>query len=105
MFVLERSAALERLKILGREPADTGKLYTAEVNLSTNLSEGATDKIQGLNILCQHGFDSTSLINSRDALRCLANALFLVDNMRQIFVDSGYTIKAVNRLKVSNCVR
>jgi hypothetical protein len=39
---------------------------------------------------------------SQSALRCLANALLLRANTRQIFVDLGYEQKACNKLKNDN---
>ncbi len=39
------------------------------------------------------------MITSRNALRCLANALLLRAETRQIFVDLGYEQKACNKLK------
>lgn len=39
------------------------------------------------------------MTTSRNALRCLANALLLRENTRQIFVDLGYEQKACNKLK------
>ncbi|KAE8445986.1 hypothetical protein EG329_012625 [Mollisiaceae sp. DMI_Dod_QoI] len=54
---------------------------------------------QGIETLTRHAFNSPSLTTSRNALRCLANALLLRENTRQIFVDLGYEQKACNKLK------
>jgi hypothetical protein len=41
-------------------------------------------------------------MTSRNALRCIANALLLKENTRQIFLDLGYEAKACNKLKNDN---
>jgi hypothetical protein len=38
----------------------------------------------------------------RAALRCIANALLLDSNMRQVFVDTGHGAKLAERLKVGS---
>lgn len=55
--------------------------------------------LQGIETLTRHAFNSPSLSTSRNALRCLANALLLRAETRQIFVDLGYELKACNKLK------
>lgn len=54
---------------------------------------------QGIETLTKHAFNSPSLNTSRNALRCLANALLLRPDTRQMFVDLGYEQKACNKLK------
>jgi hypothetical protein len=54
---------------------------------------------KGIETLTRHAFNSPSLTTSRNALRCLANALLLRADTRQIFVDLGYEMKACNKLK------
>ena len=49
--------------------------------------------------MTRHAFDSISVTTSRNALRCLANAMLLKPDTRQIFIDLGYEEKACNRLK------
>jgi hypothetical protein len=49
--------------------------------------------------LTRYAFDSSSPATSRNALRCLANALLLKENTRQIFVDLGCGEKASDKLK------
>lgn len=53
-------------------------------------------------MLCKHAFNSPSSATSRNALRCLANALLLKPYTRQIFVDKGYDVKACDKLKSDN---
>lgn len=55
---------------------------------------------QGIEILAQHGFKNSNLDVSREALRCLANALLLCPAARQVFVNLGYAVHAAERLKV-----
>ena len=55
---------------------------------------------QGIETLTRHGFESNSPTTSREALRCLANALVLEPSTRQVFVDLDYAPKAAERLKV-----
>jgi hypothetical protein len=55
---------------------------------------------QGIETLAQYAFESTSISTSREALRCLANALLLKEETRQILVDCGAAPKAAEKLKV-----
>jgi hypothetical protein len=82
----QRDALLEQLKVYGRDPANSDPIFTKE----------------GIEVLTRHAFNSPSLATSRNALRCLANALLLRANTRQIFVDLGYEQKACNKLKNDN---
>jgi len=58
--------------------------------------------LKGIETLARHAFDSTSLTTSQNALRCLANAMFLKPDTRQIFIDLGYEAKACDKLKNDN---
>nr|POE49166.1 synembryn-like protein c3e7.04c [Quercus suber] len=49
-----------------------------------------------------YGFDRGATYISREALRCLANALLLNEPSRQMFVDLGYALKAAERLQVDD---
>ncbi|KAF1984968.1 hypothetical protein K402DRAFT_413641 [Aulographum hederae CBS 113979] len=82
----ERNQALEELKIHGRAVENAEPIFTKD----------------GITILARHGFESTSQATSQQALRCLANALLLRPETRQIFVDLGYADKAADRLKTDN---
>lgn len=52
--------------------------------------------------MSRYGLDKASDATSREALRCLANALLLNVPARQIFVDLGYAPRAAERLKVDS---
>ncbi|KAI1326978.1 guanine nucleotide exchange factor [Xylariaceae sp. FL0255] len=79
----QRDAALEELKIYGRDPRDAGPIFAKE----------------GIEMLTRHAFNSSSSTTSRNALRVLCNALFLDSKCRQMFVDLGYEPKACDKLK------
>ncbi|KAI3324728.1 guanine nucleotide exchange factor [Xylariaceae sp. AK1471] len=79
----QRDAALEELKIYGRDPRNADPVFTKE----------------GIEMLTRHAFNSPSSTTSRNALRCLCNALLLKKECRQMFVDLGYEAKACNKLK------
>jgi hypothetical protein len=57
---------------------------------------------QGIDTLGKYAFDqpNSDISTSREALRCLANALLLNPDCRQIFVDLGYALKAAERFEV-----
>ncbi|KAJ5659414.1 hypothetical protein N7507_005865 [Penicillium longicatenatum] len=57
---------------------------------------------KGIGILLQYGVQEETADVCRAALRCVANALLLDANMRQVFVDTGYGGKLAERLKVDN---
>ncbi|GAW11715.1 hypothetical protein ANO14919_010650 [Xylariales sp. No.14919] len=82
----QRDAALEELKIYGRDPRNADPIFTRE----------------GIEMLTRHAFDSPSSTTSRNALRCLCNALLLKAECRQFFVDLGYEAKVCNKLKNDN---
>ncbi|TVY47488.1 Synembryn-like protein [Lachnellula occidentalis] len=78
----QRDADLEQLKVYGRDPTNADPIFTKEAETLT-----------------RHAFDSPSQTTSRNALRCLANALLLRADTRQMFLDLGYEAKACNKLK------
>lgn len=53
-----------------------------------------------MNILTKYGVDGETAEVRRTALRCVANALLLEPKMRQTFVDTGYSGKLAENLKV-----
>lgn len=55
-----------------------------------------------IEVLTRHALNSPSKTTSHKALRCLANAIFLKVNTRQMFIDSGYEPKMCNKLKNDN---
>ncbi|KAI1355345.1 guanine nucleotide exchange factor [Xylaria sp. FL0043] len=82
----QRDAALEELKVYGRDPVNADPIFTKE----------------GIEMLTRYAFDSPSITTSRNALRCLCNALLLKEECRQIFVDLGYEAKVCDKLKNDN---
>lgn len=54
---------------------------------------------QGIKTLTRHAFDTQMLSTSHNALRCLANAMLIKAEARQIFVDLGYEPKACTQLR------
>lgn len=79
----QRDELLQQLKVYGRDPTNSDPIFTKE----------------GIEVLTRHAFNSPSLTTSRNALRCLANALLLRADTRQMFVDLRYEQKACNKLK------
>ncbi|KAL5352998.1 hypothetical protein ACLOAV_001027 [Pseudogymnoascus australis] len=82
----ERDAALEQLKLYGRDPVDAEPIFTQK----------------GIETLTRHAFNSPSFTTSRNALRCLANALLLRASSRALFVDLHYEMKLCQRLSNDN---
>lgn len=82
----ERVATLSHLKSFIRTPGH------AELVFSEN----------GVKILCQHSYDDRFLDSSREALKCLANALLIKSKTRQMVVDLGYADKAAIKLRNDN---
>ncbi|KAH8167485.1 hypothetical protein CIB48_g752 [Xylaria polymorpha] len=76
----------QELKIYGRDPRNSDPIFTKE----------------GIEMLTRHAFNSPSSTTSRNALRCLCNALLLKQECRQMFVDLGYEAKACDKLKNDN---
>lgn len=66
---------------------------------ATELSYKLLTVRKGIEILTHHSFHSTSPTTSKAALQCLANALLAKPCTRQMFVDLGYSERAVGRLK------
>ncbi|KAI9791447.1 MAG: hypothetical protein M1833_001524 [Piccolia ochrophora] len=79
----ERNTILEQLKVHGRDLDNADPIVSKEVRKHLI-------------------FSSNSPTTSREALRCLANALFLKPETRQVFVDLSYAPKAAERLKGEN---
>ena len=80
---IRQVAILGQLRIYGRDPKNAGPIFCNA----------------GIRTLSQYAFDSEPLDISREALRCIANALLLDPRLRQVFVDLGYSDKAADRLK------
>jgi hypothetical protein len=78
-----RDTILEQLRVYGRDPADADPIY----------SKG------GIKTLGKYAFESDAATTSREALRCIANALLLRPNLRQVFVDLDCPQKAAEGLK------
>lgn len=55
---------------------------------------------QGINTLARGGFTCDVADISREALKCLANALLLNEDARQLFVDGGWAVPAVQCYEV-----
>jgi hypothetical protein len=53
-----------------------------------------------MNVLVRYGVEGETPDIRRAALRCVANALLLDPKMRQTFVDTGYSGKLAEKLKV-----
>ena len=84
-FLTEEQRLLEQLKVLGRNPANGAPIFAVE----------------GTETLLKYGFDRSSDAVSREALRCLANAMLLNESTRQTVLDLDYSGKAAERMKVS----
>ncbi|QVM09870.1 hypothetical protein D8B26_004530 [Coccidioides posadasii str. Silveira] len=81
-----RIEVLQKLRVHGRKPENAGPIFEKE----------------GIDVLSSYGFGEKDVEISREALRCLANALFLEKETRQIFVDLGNGHKAAEKLKEDN---
>ena len=71
---IERDAALEQLKLYGRDPVDAEPIFTQKVRWGERVLFGATmltPMHQGIETLTRHAFNSPSFTTSRNALRCL----------------------------------
>jgi len=79
----QRDAALEELKVYGRDPTNADPIFTPE----------------GIEILAKHAFTSPSNSTARAALRVLANSMLLNPTARQTFVGLGYEDLACKRLR------
>ncbi|KKY29797.1 putative guanine nucleotide exchange factor synembryn [Diaporthe ampelina] len=79
----QRDAALEEVKVHGRDPRSADPIFTKE----------------GITTLTRHAFDTPATTTSHNALRCLANAMLIKPEVRQVFVDLGCETKACEQLK------
>ncbi|KAJ1327827.1 Guanine nucleotide exchange factor synembryn [Microdochium nivale] len=79
----QRDAALEELKVYGRDPRYADPLFAKE----------------GIDTLLQLAFSGGADSTAKNALRVLCNALVLKEQTRQTFIDLGYEGKACERLK------
>ncbi|RYP61255.1 hypothetical protein DL769_007796 [Monosporascus sp. CRB-8-3] len=87
----------------GRDPRNADPIFTKEVlGARAKSGAGGIDSPQGIETLTRHSFDSDSSTTSRNALRCLCNALLLKPEARQTFVDLGYEAKACSKLRNGN---
>ncbi|KAI6249252.1 hypothetical protein HI914_02510 [Erysiphe necator] len=82
----QRETYLDKLKILGRDPSNSSPLYTND----------------GIKILASYAFTSHSPTTSRNASKCLANAMLLRAETRQMFVNLGLEDKICEKLKIDN---
>jgi hypothetical protein len=73
---------LTRLKVYGRDPSNAEAMYCKG----------------GISLLGEYAFAGPTS-TSREALRCLANALLLAPNLRQDFIDLELVPKAAERLQ------
>lgn len=85
-MVAEQDSLLGRIKVLGRDPSTALPIFTE----------------RGISVLGRYGSDHGNTPTSREALRCLANALLLNEASRQTFVDLGYAPKTADRLKIDD---
>ncbi|TVY60810.1 Synembryn-like protein [Lachnellula suecica] len=70
-----------------------------EVNLLPHQRDAHLEQLKGIETVTRHALNSPSQTTSRNALRCLANAMLLCAETRQIFLDLGYEAKLCNKLK------
>ncbi|PGH12467.1 hypothetical protein AJ79_04211 [Helicocarpus griseus UAMH5409] len=82
----QRIEILKKLRVHGRSPQNADAIYSEE----------------GIKVLASYGCGVFSPTISREALRCLANALLLDPSMRQTFVDLGHGIHMAEKLKEEN---
>ncbi|KAF3918989.1 Synembryn-A [Dactylellina cionopaga] len=79
----EECTILERLKVFGRTVSGSDAIYSPE----------------GISILSDIAFRENKPAPSREALRCLANAMFLDRKTSQYFTDGGYVERASEAYK------
>ncbi|KAF3283945.1 hypothetical protein TWF132_009955 [Orbilia oligospora] len=82
----EELAILEKLKVYGRTVTGSDAIYSSE----------------GIVFLAEVAFRPNNPDSSREALRCLANALYLDRQMVQYFIDAGYVEKTSEAYKSEN---
>ncbi|KAF2858683.1 hypothetical protein K470DRAFT_283130 [Piedraia hortae CBS 480.64] len=87
MPIKEQETVLGELKILGRNSASAGSIFSR----------------RGIDVLAKYGFRRETKSTSHEALRCLANAFLLSETTRQLFVDLEYSTDAAERLKSNDC--
>ncbi|RYP44402.1 hypothetical protein DL768_009134 [Monosporascus sp. mg162] len=81
-------------------PLTVPEKLAAVTNLINRLRQDLVDgSLPSQETLTRHSFDSDSSTTSRNALRCLCNALLLKPETRQTFVDLGYEAKACSKLR------
>lgn len=79
----KQETILQQLRVYGRDPKNADPMYCEA----------------GIRTLSRYAFESANLSNSREALRCIANALLLAPHLRQVFVELDCPRKAVQRLE------
>ncbi|BCS21029.1 synembryn [Aspergillus puulaauensis] len=79
----QRTQTLLQLRQHGTSPDNAGPIYSK----------------RGIEILSKYGVDGETTDVRHAALRCVANALLLDENMRQLFVDTGRGGKLAEMLK------
>ncbi|KAF2223789.1 guanine nucleotide exchange factor [Elsinoe ampelina] len=82
----ERTKLLSELKVIGRNPAQASPIF-AKDSTST---------------LCRYAFETSTSSASREAMRCLANAMLLNEPTRQTILDLGCAPKAAERMKTDD---
>ncbi|KAL4928837.1 synembryn [Aspergillus undulatus] len=79
----QRTQTLLQLRQHGTSPDNAGPIYSKK----------------GIEVLSKYGVDGETTDVRHAALRCVANALLLDENMRQLFVDTGRCGKLAEMLK------
>ncbi|KAI1932226.1 hypothetical protein LOZ65_000812 [Ophidiomyces ophidiicola] len=82
----KRIEYLQKLRVHGRKPENATPIFQKE----------------GIHVLSSYGFGEKDPEIAREALRCLANALLLEQNTRQMFVDLGNAPKAAELYREEN---
>ncbi|KAK6361793.1 hypothetical protein TWF730_005509 [Orbilia blumenaviensis] len=82
----EELAILEKLKVHGRTVSGSDAIYSQE----------------GITFLAEVAFRPNNPDSSREALRCLANALYLERQTVQYFIEGGWVEKACEAYKSEN---
>ncbi|KAK6340917.1 hypothetical protein TWF696_009230 [Orbilia brochopaga] len=79
----EQCAILAQLKVFGRTVAGSDAIYAAD----------------GITLLCEIGLRPDTPESSREALRCVANAMLLDPSTTKAFTDGGYMQRASEAYK------
>ncbi|KAF4553038.1 Guanine nucleotide exchange factor synembryn-like protein [Elsinoe fawcettii] len=82
----DRTKLLTELKVIGRDPSQASPIFAKE----------------GTQTLCRYAFDTGISLASREAMRCLANAMLLNEPTRQTVIDLGCPSKAAERMKTDD---